>query len=124
VKVDETDSPDNTTVVSHLTTANSSTVFHDSTRPPSKISGHCLENDAGSQLDSDTKYICHSPEAQVIRFFSTSFFPTPLRVCLRVCRVCVCVVVVRCCDAWGWGCVSLFTCCVPVVRTDCPSGCV
>ena len=41
--------------LSHLTTANSSTVFHDSTRPPSKTSGHCLENDAGSQLeDADT----------------------------------------------------------------------
>ena len=34
-----------------LTTANSSTAFHDSTRPPSKNWGHCLENDTGSQLD-------------------------------------------------------------------------
>ena len=55
LEVDETDSPDNTTVISHLTTANSSTVFHDSTRPPSKNLGHCLENDTGSQLeDADT----------------------------------------------------------------------
>ena len=38
-----------------LTTANSSTAFHDSTRPPSKNLGHCLENDTGSQLeDADT----------------------------------------------------------------------
>ena len=55
MEVDETDSPDNTTVISHLTTANSSTAFHDSTRPPSKNLGHCLENDTGSQLeDADT----------------------------------------------------------------------
>jgi hypothetical protein len=55
LEVDETDSPDNTTVISHLTTANSSTAFHDSTRPPSKNLGHCLENDTGSQLeDADT----------------------------------------------------------------------
>jgi hypothetical protein len=46
----------NPVTVSHdrtqpLTTANFSTVFHDSVRPPSKNSGHCLENDAGSQLE-------------------------------------------------------------------------
>ena len=35
--------------------ANSSTVFHDFTWPPSRNSGRCLENDAGSQLeDADT----------------------------------------------------------------------
>ena len=55
LEVDETVSPDNTTVISHLTTANSSIAFHDSTRPPSKNLGHCLENDTGSQLeDADT----------------------------------------------------------------------
>ena len=48
----------NPVTVSHdrtqpLTTANFSTVFHDSVRPPSKNSGHCLENDAGSQLEDD-----------------------------------------------------------------------
>ena len=41
--------------LSHLTTANFSTDFHDSTWPPSKNVGHCLENDTGSQLeDADT----------------------------------------------------------------------
>ena len=55
LEVDETVSPDNTTVISHLTTANFSIAFHDSTRPPSKNLGHCLENDTGSQLeDADT----------------------------------------------------------------------
>ena len=52
---DETVSRDNTTIISHLTTANSSIAFHDSTRPPSKNLGHCLDNDTGSQLeDADT----------------------------------------------------------------------
>ena len=52
LEVDETDSPDNATVISHITTANSSTV---STRSPSKNLGHCLENDTGFQLeDADT----------------------------------------------------------------------
>ena len=55
LEVDETVSPDNTTVISHLTTANSSIAFHDSTRPPSKKLSHCVENDTGSQLeDADT----------------------------------------------------------------------
>ena len=56
LEVDETDAPYNTTVViSHLTTASSSIVFHDSTRLSPKHLGHCLENDAGSQLvDVDT----------------------------------------------------------------------
>ena len=55
LEVDETDSPDNSTVISHLTTANSSIAFHDSTRPPSKKLSHCVENDTGSQLeDADT----------------------------------------------------------------------
>ena len=54
-KVDETDSPDNTTAISYPTTAISSTLFHDSTQPLTTNSGHCLENDAGSQLeDADT----------------------------------------------------------------------
>ncbi len=53
--VDETVSPDSTTVISNLTAANSSTAFHDSTRLPSKTSGHCFETNAESQLeDVDT----------------------------------------------------------------------
>ena len=52
MEVDETDAPYNTTVViSHPTTADSSTVSCDSTRPLTTNLGHCLENDAGSQLD-------------------------------------------------------------------------
>ena len=56
LEVDETTSPaDSTTVISNLTTANSSTAFHDSTRLPSKTSGHCFETNAESQLeDVDT----------------------------------------------------------------------
>ena len=53
--VDETVSPDSTTVISNLTAANSSTAFHDSTRLPSKTSGHCFETNAEFQLeDVDT----------------------------------------------------------------------
>ena len=55
LEVDETVSPDNTTVISHLTTANSSIAFHDNTRPPSKELGHCLENNTGSQLEDADK---------------------------------------------------------------------
>jgi hypothetical protein len=58
-KVDETDSPDNTTAISYPTTAISSTLFHDSTQPLTTNSGHCLENDAGSQLEDADKAICH-----------------------------------------------------------------
>jgi len=57
LEVDETVSPDNTTVISHLTTANSSIAFHDNTRPPSKELGHCLENDTGSQLEDADKAV-------------------------------------------------------------------
>ena len=61
LEVEETVSPDNTTVISHLTTANFSIAFHDSTRPPSKNLGHCLENDTGSQLeDADTAMVRNS----------------------------------------------------------------
>ena len=46
---------DSTTVISNLTTANSSTAFHDSTRLPSKTSGHCFETNAKFQSeDVDT----------------------------------------------------------------------
>ena len=52
---DETVSPDSTTVISNLTTANSSNAFHDSTRLLSKTSGHCFETNAEFQLeDVDT----------------------------------------------------------------------
>ena len=52
---DETVSPDSTTVISSLTTANSSNAFHDSTRLLSKTSGHCFETNAEFQLeDVDT----------------------------------------------------------------------
>jgi hypothetical protein len=56
LEVDETISPaDSTTVISNLTTAHSSTAFHDSTRLPSKTSGHCFETNAEFQLeDVDT----------------------------------------------------------------------
>ena len=48
-------SPDSTTVISSLTTANSSNAFHDSTRLLSKTSGHCFETNAEFQLeDVDT----------------------------------------------------------------------
>ena len=48
---------DSTTVISNLTTANSSTAFHDSTRLPSKTSGHCFETNADAEFqleDVDT----------------------------------------------------------------------
>ena len=58
LEVDETISPaDSTTVISNLTTANSSTAFHDSTRLPSKTSGHCFETNADAEFqleDVDT----------------------------------------------------------------------
>ena len=52
-----------------------------------------------------------------------------VRVCVCVVCVCVCVCVRGRCALCvvamrGGGCVLLCTCCVPVVRTDCPSGCV
>ena len=52
---DETVSPDSTTVISSLTTANYSNAFHDSTRLLSKTSGHCFETNAEFQSeDGDT----------------------------------------------------------------------
>ena len=52
---DELVSPDSATVISNITTANSSNAFHDSTRLPSKPSGHCFETNAEFQLeDVDT----------------------------------------------------------------------
>ena len=48
-------SPDSTTVISSLTTANSSNAFHDSTRLLSKTSGHCFETNAEFQLEDVDK---------------------------------------------------------------------
>ena len=54
-EVDETILPDSATVISNITTAKPSTAFHDSTRLPSKTSGHCFETNAEFQLeDVDT----------------------------------------------------------------------
>ena len=76
----ETDSPDNTTVISHLTTANSSTVFHDSTRLPSKNPGLCLETDAGSQLeDADT-----ATSSTMVTNSNTLNPPFLIRLCRKV----------------------------------------
>jgi hypothetical protein len=75
LEVDETDSPDNSTVISHLTTANSSTTFHDTTRPPSKTSGHCLETNAESQLeDVDT-----AKSSPMVRKLNTRNLPVHIR---------------------------------------------
>ena len=74
LEVGETDSPDNTTVISHLATANSSTTLHDSTRPPSKYLGHCLKNDTGSHLeDDDTAMSSTIVGIQILRIHQFSF---------------------------------------------------
>mgnify|MGYP001091081288 FL=1 len=73
--VDETVSPDSTTVISNLTTANSSTAFHDSTRLPSKTSGHCFETNAEFQLeDVDT-----ATSSTMVRNLNTRNLPFHIR---------------------------------------------
>ena len=72
----ETVSPDsNTTVISNLTTANSSTAFHDSTQLSSKTSGHCFETNAESQLeDVDT-----ATSSTMVRNLNTRNLPVHIR---------------------------------------------
>ena len=66
---------DSTTVISNLTTANSSTAFHDSTRLPSKTSGHCFETNAESQLeDVDT-----ATSSTIVRNLNTRNLPVRIR---------------------------------------------
>ena len=73
--VDETVSPDSTTVISNLTAANSSTAFHDSTRLPSKTSGHCFETNAEFQLeDVDT-----ATSSTMVRNLNTRNLPVHIR---------------------------------------------
>ena len=76
LEVDETISPaDSTTVISNLTTANSSTAFHDSTRLPSKTSGHCFETNAEFQLeDVDT-----ATSSTMVRNLNTRNLPVHIR---------------------------------------------
>jgi hypothetical protein len=75
---DETVSPDSTTVISNLTTANSSNAFHDSTRLLSKTSGHCFETNAEFQLEdvdtAKTYVIYHVMEFK----YSESTFSNPV----------------------------------------------
>ena len=72
---DETVSPDSTTVISSLTTANSSNAFHDSTRLLSKTSGHCFETNAEFQLeDVDT-----ATSSTMVRNLNTRNLPVHIR---------------------------------------------
>ena len=66
---------DSTTVMSNLTTANSSTAFHDSTRLPSKTSGHCFETNAKFELeDVDT-----ATSSTMVRNLNTRNLPFHIR---------------------------------------------
>jgi len=72
---DETVSPDSTTVISSLTTANYSNAFHDSTRLLSKTSGHCFETNAEFQLeDVDT-----ATSSTMVRNLNTRNLPVHIR---------------------------------------------